>query len=90
MSTLLLERPPALEREVEQDSFGRSDGGLIPGRTDAHGGLTLDDLIISVWEGLALRATVSCPVCDGPMMSDAYNGHKACVSACLNCGSRLS
>jgi len=90
MSTLLLERPPALEHDVEHDSFGRSGGGLIPRRTGARSGLTLDDLITSVWEGLAVRATVACPVCDGPMISDAYNDHEACVGACLNCGSQLS
>ena len=90
MSTLLLERPLAAGHDFKRDSLGPSDGGLGSGRLDAHGGLTLDDLITSVWEGLAVRTTVACPVCDGPMTSGVQDGDDAFASACLNCGSQLS
>jgi hypothetical protein len=88
MGTLLLERPRAVEGDFERH---RRNRGVISGRTDAHGGLTLDDLITSVWQGLAVRAAVTCPVCEGPMASGAQGDEGASpTSACLNCGSRLS
>ncbi len=67
MSTLLLERPPALEEGFEHGARRRLGGAPDTGQVDAHGRLTLDDLIVGVWEGLAVRATVQCPVCAGPM-----------------------
>lgn len=52
-----------------QDLHDRSGHMLIQNRPGARGGLTLDDLVTGVWEGLALRATVVCPVCAGQMTS---------------------
>ncbi|MGH2879442.1 MAG: hypothetical protein ACRDK4_07555 [Solirubrobacteraceae bacterium] len=53
MPTLLLERASALGEGLEHEPRrGLGDAGAT-GRTDAHGRLTLDDLITSVWEGLA-------------------------------------
>jgi hypothetical protein len=91
MTTLLLERSTALEEGFEHDTHHRLGGALLAGHTDAHGRLTLDDLITSVWEGLAVRATVQCPVCAGPMASGSREcGGSAPAGACLSCGSRLS
>jgi hypothetical protein len=91
MSTLLLERSPALDEGFERDTHRRLDDAFIAGTTDAHGRLTLDDLITGVWEGLAVRGTVNCPVCTNPMASRAPAGSgDAPTGACLNCGSRLS
>jgi hypothetical protein len=91
MTTLLLERSPALDEGFERDTRRRLDGALLAGRTDAHGRLTLDDLITGVWEGLAVRGTVNCPVCESPMASrsSASRGDSP-TGACLSCGSRLS
>jgi hypothetical protein len=96
MPTLLLERAPALRQGLEHEPRrGLGDAG-VTGRTDAHGRLTLDDLIVGVWEGLAVRGTVSCPVCAGPMLADAQErpdgagGVDPLAGACLQCGSRLS
>jgi hypothetical protein len=90
MTTLLLERSPALEEDFEHDARRRLGGELVSGQADAHGRLTLDDLITSVWEGLAVRATVQCPVCAGPMASVPEISDGAPTAACLGCGSRLA
>ena len=43
------------------------DGALLGEMADVHGRLTLDELITGVWEGLAVRGAVECPVCASPM-----------------------
>jgi hypothetical protein len=91
MSTLLLERSPALDEGFERDVCRRLDGALFAGTADAHGRLTLDDLITGAWEGLAVRGTVNCPVCASSMTSrSAEHGSAAPSGTCLSCGSRLS
>jgi hypothetical protein len=91
MSTLLLERSPALDEGFERDARRRLDGARLGGTTDAHGRLTLDDLITGAWEGLAVRGTVNCPVCASPMASRPQGGHgDSPIGSCLSCGSRLS
>ncbi|MGA7703588.1 MAG: hypothetical protein WB998_01705 [Solirubrobacteraceae bacterium] len=91
MSTLLLERSPAFDEGFERDAPLQLEGALFAGTTDAHGRLTLDELITSTWEGLAVRGTVACPVCDGSMtvQSPEHDG-EAPMGACLGCGSQLS
>jgi DnaJ-class molecular chaperone len=90
MTTLLLERSSTLEEGFEHDTRRRLDGARS-GRTDTHGRLTLDDLITGVWEGLAVRDTVNCPVCSGPMTSTSPAGRgDSTAGACLSCGSGLS
>jgi hypothetical protein len=91
MTTLLLERPRALDEGFEREVRRRLDGAPLAGPTDAHGRLTLDELVIGVWDGLAVRGTVNCPVCDGPMALRSPVGSDEPLSgACLNCGSHLS
>ena len=91
MTTLLLERSPALDEGFEYEARCRLDGVLIAGATDAHGRLTLDDLITGVWEGLAVRGTVNCPVCASQMASRTPVGcGEVPTGVCRNCGSRLS
>jgi hypothetical protein len=91
VTTLLLERSPALDEGFEHDARRRLDGGLLAGTTDAHGRLTLDDLITGAWEGLAVRGTVDCPVCASPMVSRSpEQGGDAPTGTCLSCRSRLS
>lgn len=95
MSTLLLEQPP-----VAAHYFGygppdpddrQEDSAYTLERVGTYDALTLDDLVTGVWEGLAARATVSCPVCTGPITSGS-NGLNAETRAgvCRSCGSRLS
>jgi hypothetical protein len=89
MPTLLLERAPALGEGLEHEPRrGLGDAG-VTGQTDAHGRLTLNEIITSVWEGLAVRGTVSCPVCSGPMAAHR-DGDCTVSGACLYCGASLS
>ncbi len=90
--TLLLERSPALDEGVEHGARRRLDGALLAGMADAHGRLTLDDVIVGAWEGLAVRGTVTCPVCVSPMMRVAESDDEGVAPAgtCDCCGSRLS
>jgi hypothetical protein len=91
MTTLLLERSPAFDEGFECDAQRRLDDAFIEGTTDAHGRLTLDDLITGVWEGLAVRGTVDCPVCGSRMASRSVAiSDEAPVAACHSCGSHLS
>jgi hypothetical protein len=95
MSTLLLERPPVFAHDFERyppDPSDRpADSNCAPERDGAHDRLTLDDLVTSAWEGLAVRATVSCPVCAGPMSSRSSETREDTpTGACLSCGSQLS
>jgi hypothetical protein len=93
MPTLLLEQAPALGEGLEHDPCCGLGGMVDTGRTDAHGRLTLDELIASVWEGLAVRGTVSCPVCAGPMALHAGehgNQTDPLIGLCTECGARLS
>jgi hypothetical protein len=90
MSTLLLERSPGLDEGFECDARLRLDGARFAGTADARGGLTLNDLITSVWEGLAVRGTVNCPVCQGQMAADIHeDSDDPPTGVCLDCGSRL-
>jgi hypothetical protein len=90
MTSLLLERSPALDGGFERGTHRRLDGALLAGRTDAHGRLTLDDLITGVWEGLAMRGTVNCPVCESQMALCSPDSDDLPTGACLSCGSQLS
>ena len=90
MSTLLLERSPALGQGFECDADRGLDVPLFAGRADAYGGLTLDELITGVWECLAVRGTVNCPVCEGPMTAGAHSeSEESPEGVCLDCGSHL-
>lgn len=98
MSPLLLERPPVFEHDFRRDPCYQHDScdrpadmARTPERDGAYDRLTLDDLVTGVWEGLAVRATVSCPVCAGPMASGSGEaGAEMPMGACLSCGSQLS
>ncbi len=90
MSTLLLERAPAFDRGFERDTRLRPDDALFAGMADAHGRLTLDELVTGVWEGLAVRGAVECPVCASPMaLSSRGGGDNQQMGSCLGCGSEL-
>ena len=88
MSTLLLERTQVFEQSFERDPRLRLDGALLAGMADAHGRLTLDELITGVWEGLAVRGAVECPVCASSMALGSHGDDRQ-VGSCLSCGSEL-
>jgi hypothetical protein len=57
------------------------------GRTGDGG--TLDDLLVSLWEGLEAHHTMECPVCAGEMRP-AYGAHaRAIGGTCVSCGSTV-
>jgi hypothetical protein len=87
MSTLLLERAPAFDEDIECDARLRLDGALLAEMADAHGRLTLDELITGVWEGLAVRGAVECPVCASSMSLGSHGEQQ--MGSCLGCGSEL-
>lgn len=88
MSALLLERAPAFDEGFERDKSLRLDGALLVETADAHGRLTLDELITGVWEGLAVRGAVECPVCASSMALGSH-GDDQQVGSCSGCGSAL-
>jgi hypothetical protein len=91
MSALLLERAPALDEGVERDASPRLDDALFAGTVDAHGRLTLDDLITGAWEGLAVHGAVTCPVCTSSMAARSPEQDAGTpAGTCLTCGSQLS
>jgi hypothetical protein len=50
---------------------------------------TLDALLSGVWEGLAARQRVACPVCGGAM-APRYSAHAAPIGGgCADCGTTL-
>jgi hypothetical protein len=90
MSTLLLERSRASDGSFERDVGLRLNGALFTEVADAHGRLTLDELITGVWEGLAVRGAVDCPVCASPMALSSHDvGDDKQTASCLGCGSKL-
>jgi hypothetical protein len=90
MSSLLLERTPAFDEGFERGTRLRLDDAALAGMAEAHGRITLDELITGVWEGLAMRGAVECPVCASPMaLSSHLGGDDQQMGSCLGCGSEL-
>jgi hypothetical protein len=51
--------------------------------------VTLDDLLSSVWAGLAAHREVTCPVCRGSMAPRYGSGAQPVGGRCRRCGSTL-
>jgi hypothetical protein len=51
-------------------------------------GLTLDDAIVGVWEGLAAQAVVACPLCGGALQP--RSARDAAGGSCRDCGTTLA
>ena len=88
MTALLLEHAPSW-------TGARGDRRLDPSGAPrswapARGGLTLDELIIGVWEGLSASQTVRCPACGGAMTPAGNAGPQRVAGACADCGSGLT
>ncbi len=88
MSALLLEH-------AASSTGARRDRRLVAIGADhsqapARGGLTLDELITGVWEGLSACQTVRCPACGGAMAPARNAGPRPVAGTCADCGSGLS
>jgi hypothetical protein len=80
------ERPPAA---VEQRRCAVADSAQAQ-RGASGGGPRLDDLVAGLWEGLAARRVVECPVCSAEMHPE-YGVHALPIGGrCKGCGSTLS
>jgi hypothetical protein len=88
MSALLLEHP--LSRAGARGERHAAPQGAQSASARARGGLTLDELITGVWEGLSVRQTVRCPACGGAMTPASESGPRRVVAECGDCGSALS
>jgi hypothetical protein len=73
-------------RKHGPDPVGGVRGGETPRR---HDRLTLDDLLVSVWEGLSSHHTVTCPVCSGKMAPRYGSGARPVGGRCQRCGSTV-
>jgi hypothetical protein len=84
VSTALLEHVRAV-----RVSDGSITGALHPVSANSSGGLTLDDLVTSVWEGLAAFETARCPACGGAMAPHHIAGRGVVGGFCKECSSQL-
>jgi hypothetical protein len=96
--------PPTVGRSPDDRHAGVRTGVGDPDpsfTTVPGGGLTLDELISSVWEGLTARETVACPVCGERMLpsdagdrrpdgGDQRGGAPPSSGKCSGCGAVLS
>jgi len=87
MSALLLEHPTwATHGPGDRRSAASA---MAPTAAPTSGGLTLDELITGVWEGLTARQTVRCPACGGAMGPAGEPGSRRIAGSCGDCGSGL-
>ena len=64
---------------------------LAPPRfRDLGGEPTLDEHLIGVWEGLAVRHSVACPLCGGEMAPLYGVHHRPVGGRCRDCETTLS
>ena len=63
-------------------------GGRAP--LPGERGLTLDECIVGVWEGLHSGRPAACPVCGGAMKPSSAAGARPEVARCTGCHAQLS
>jgi len=69
---------------------GDDDRGHEPA-SEQGGGLTLDDLVVGVWEGLSARRTVACPACGEEAMAPRFGSGPAPVGGrCASCRTTIA
>jgi hypothetical protein len=86
-----IERPASLFGSSELEAQVRgpaADAGARERGGDLSGGLTLDDAIVGVWEGLAARVVVACPLCGGVLRP--HGSPDAVGGRCGGCGTTLN
>jgi hypothetical protein len=90
-------RAPARRRSAEPrtttPSLLREPAAHPPRDTELPqqgGGLTLDDLVVGVWEGLSAHRTVPCPACGGAMAPRYGSGPGPVGGRCGGCGTTIA
>jgi tRNA(Ile2) C34 agmatinyltransferase TiaS len=53
------------------------------------GGLTIDELLVGVWEGLSAHHTVPCPACGGALAPRYGAGPGPVGGRCRDCGTTI-
>jgi hypothetical protein len=81
------DRPSILGRSRDDDPAPR----VHAPRDDqsSHSRLTLDDVVVGVWEGLSSHHAVTCPVCSGKMTPRYGSGARPVGGRCKRCASTL-
>ncbi len=90
MSLAVLDRQQSFGDLFGAEEVRRRAGASTSNQTEGHGGLTLDDLITGVWEGLAVHNSVHCPACGGTMVSQSAGRAGVSEGDCMDCGARIS
>jgi hypothetical protein len=83
-------RAPLSERVVRERAAATGDDRH--GRelsSERGGGLTLDDLVVEVWEGLSAHRTVACPACGGAMAPRYGAGPAPVGGRCGGCATTI-
>lgn len=83
MSPAVAERPLLDRRRLS--SIGRTEAAVRPSGSSDGGGLTLEQKLDCVWEGLRAGGAAECLVCRGTMAG----GARGRAGRCEDCGSRL-
>lgn len=85
--------PTLLQQLIERPSIlGPEPGDRLDEPKSSRGGVqTVEDLILSAWEGLHDHRTVSCPVCAAVMVPRrGAAGRGTTAGVCTRCTSELS
>jgi hypothetical protein len=80
---------PASHGHAPSDDDPVSHGHAPRDDRSSHSRLTLDDLVLGVWEGLSSHHTVTCPVCSGKMTPRYGSGARPVGGRCKRCASTL-
>ena len=87
--TLDLFRPSILD-PVEDEAEPHGAHCDVHRASETGGGLTLDDLVVGVWEGLSAHRAVACPAC-GEEMTPRYGAGPAPVGGRgRSCGTTIA
>jgi len=91
--TLDLFRPSILDpidEDAEPEVRVAHTGDVRTSASQTGGGLTLDDLLVGVWEGLSAHRTVACPACGGAMTPRYGAGPAPVGGRCGGCRTTLA
>jgi hypothetical protein len=83
---------PSIFAPAEHPEADPTPERAVHGQTPSEqgGGLTFDDIIVGVWEGLSAHRTVACPAC-GEAMTPRYSAGPAPVGGrCTSCGTTIA